>query len=241
MLHGQKLGCGSQVVIPKIMMNGLEVPKIFARASVKRQQAIAEKTGAGTIRAKEVIGRRSQREVSDSTLFVDSHPAPVIGAANVLPGILRPGVVTKFAGVGNGMKDPDHLPAEHVIGTNIARRGSVLFPSGRTQNQEILKDPSWAAGLNGPNRLRITTQALPQIGTAMVAERIHQLAGARVQRMEHVVGGVEEAAVAAILALPVIDSAVGDASGNAVVVNPDLLAGHSVESNRGIIFPHHVH
>jgi hypothetical protein len=41
----------------------------------------------------------------------------------------------------------------------------------------------------------------------MVAEPIHQLAGARIQRMKHVGGGVEEAAVAAIFALPVIEAA----------------------------------
>src|ERR1700691_3542368 len=152
------------------MMNGLEMPKIFARAGVERQQAIAEKTGARAIRTIKVIGGRSQRKVSDPALFVDRHPTPVVGAANILPGIFRPAIVTKLSGVGNGMKDPDHFSGEHVIGANIAWRRSVLFSCAGTQNQEILEDPSRAAGLNGPDGLRITAQALPQIGTAMVSE-----------------------------------------------------------------------
>ena len=75
----------------------------------------------------------------------------------------------------------------------------------------------------------------------MVAEGIHQLAGARVEGVKDVVAGVEEPAVAAIFALPIIDAAVGNASGSAVVVNPNFLAGLGVEGDRSVIFPHHVH
>src|SRR6202161_1475201 len=111
-------------------MNGLEMPQIFSRAGIERQQAIAEEAGTGTVGAIEIIGRRSQWKVRDPALFIDRHPAPVVGAANIRPGIFRPGIVTKFAGMGNGMKDPHHLSAEHVVGTNIAWRRSVLFSSG---------------------------------------------------------------------------------------------------------------
>src|ERR1700733_3592359 len=169
------------------MMNGLEMPKVFSRAGVECQEAVTEETGAGTIRAIKIIGWRSQRNVRDSALFVDRHPAPVVGAANILPGIFRPGIVAKLPGMGNGMKDPDHLSREYVIGTNIAGRRSVLFSSRRAKYQEILKNPSQAARLNDPDGLRISAQAFLQIDTAMVAKRIHQRAGARIERMKHVV------------------------------------------------------
>src|SRR5450631_67344 len=101
------------------MMHGLKVPKILSRAGIERQQAVAEQTCAGTIGAIEIIGRGSQRKIGDAAFFVDRHPTPVIGPADVFPGILRPSIVTQFSGVGNSMKDPDHLAGEDVKSTNI--------------------------------------------------------------------------------------------------------------------------
>src|ERR1700722_2420915 len=98
------------------------MPKIFSRSGIERQQAVAEETGAGTIGAIEIVSRGSQWKVGDSTLFVDRHPTPVVGPADVLPGVFGPGIVAKFARVRNGMKNPNHLAGKNVIGANIARR-----------------------------------------------------------------------------------------------------------------------
>src|SRR5690606_37423971 len=41
LVHGNELWSGRQVIIPKIMMHGLEMPKPFARSCVQCQQAVA--------------------------------------------------------------------------------------------------------------------------------------------------------------------------------------------------------
>src|ERR1700722_5083863 len=143
------------------------MPKIFSRSGVERQQAIAEETGAGTIGAIEIVSRGSQWKVGDSALFIDRHPTPVVGPADVLPGVFRPGIVAKFAGMGNGMKNPDHLAGEDVIGPNIARRGVVLLTGCGTQNQQIFEYPARAPGFDGTHFLRIAAQTFTQINVAV--------------------------------------------------------------------------
>src|SRR3984957_2552217 len=223
------------------MMHGLERPKILPRSGIESQQTVAEETGAGTIGAIEIVSRGSQREIGDAALFIDRHPTPVVGPAYVLPGVFGPGIVTKFAGVRDGMKNPDHLARENVIGPNITWRGVVFFSGCRAQNQQVFEYPARGPGFNGTHCLRIAAQAFTQIDVAVIAKAVHRFAGAGIKRMKDVVRGIEEPAVAAIFAFPVIDAAVGDISWRAVVVNPNFLSRQCVQGHRGVILPHHVH
>ena len=108
--HGDELRRRHVVEIPEIVMHGLEMPEPFAGARVERQQAVGEEIRAVPIRAVEIVGRRSGRDVDDAALLVDRHRAPVVRAAGVLVGVLRPGLVAELAGHRDGVKLPDLLP-----------------------------------------------------------------------------------------------------------------------------------
>src|ERR1035437_3451373 len=106
MTYGQQLRSRHVVVVPKIMMNRLEMPQAFSRAGIQRQQAVAEQVIALPVAAVEVVGRRSGRDVNNAALLIKAHVAPIIGGSDVLPGILRPSLVTELARVRNSVELP---------------------------------------------------------------------------------------------------------------------------------------
>src|SRR5579863_7436332 len=104
------------------MVRGLEMPKIFTRASVEREDAIRKKVRTVSIRAIKIISRRSGGEIGNAALLVNRDLTPGICSASILPGTRGPGVVPILAGMGDCMKDPCHFSADDVVGTQIARR-----------------------------------------------------------------------------------------------------------------------
>ena len=98
------------VVIPDIVMNHLEMPEALAGAGIERKQAIAEQIGALSVGAVEVVFGTADGNVDDAALLIDGEFAPGVCAADRFPGIFRPGVVSEFAGMRNGVEDPDQLP-----------------------------------------------------------------------------------------------------------------------------------
>ena len=147
-LHGEQLRAGDEVVVPEVVMDGLEVPQALAGARVEREQAVAEQVRADAVGAVEIVGRRAGREVGDAALLVDGDLAPGVGAADVLPGVLRPGVVAELARMRNGVERPDQLAGEDVVRAEIAGRRSVAFAGRRAQDDQVLEDAPGRAGLN---------------------------------------------------------------------------------------------
>jgi hypothetical protein len=69
-----------------------------------------------------IIKRRgSKRKVNDASFFVYSYLAPGVYTTNVLISILRPGFITKLAGMRNSMKYPGKLTCNYVISPKVAR------------------------------------------------------------------------------------------------------------------------
>ena len=62
---GQQLGRGREVVVPEIVVDGLEVPEPLARSRVEREQAVAEQVVAGAIAAVEIVRGRAGRHEDD--------------------------------------------------------------------------------------------------------------------------------------------------------------------------------
>ena len=93
------------------------------RAS-RARRAVAEEVGADAIGAVEVVRGRAGGKVGDAALFVDGDFAPGVDAADVLPGVFRPGFVAEFAGVWDGVKSPDEFAGEDVVGAEVP--GEVL-------------------------------------------------------------------------------------------------------------------
>src|ERR1700675_3116236 len=100
------------------MMYGLEKPKPLAGSQVQSQEAISKQAGADAVAAPVVIGRRSQRKISDPSFFVDREFAPRVHSADVLPRVLVPDVVAELAWMRESVEAPNHLAGQHVKGAN---------------------------------------------------------------------------------------------------------------------------
>ncbi len=113
--HGEQLRRGGQVVVPDVVVHGLEVPEALAGARVEREQRVAEEVGALAIAAEHVVGRRAEREVGDPAPLVDRDLAPRVHAAGPLPCALGPGVVAELARVRDRVEGPHQLAGDDVV------------------------------------------------------------------------------------------------------------------------------
>src|SRR5882724_78145 len=127
MAERKKLWRAGIVVVPDIVMHHLEMPQALASARVEGQQAIAEEVGAGTVRAVEIVFGAGGGHVDNTALLVERKLSPAIHAANVFPGVFRPGIGTKLAGARDRVKGPHKRAGKDVVGTDVARRRGVSF------------------------------------------------------------------------------------------------------------------
>ena len=78
----------------------------------------------GAIGAVPIGGRRAGRSVNDAALGIERHTHPAIRRAAVRPRLLRPGVVTEFSGMRDGVKRPAQRLAAR-LGVRPARRDEL--------------------------------------------------------------------------------------------------------------------
>src|SRR5262249_928538 len=147
-------------------------------------------------------------EVGDPAFFVNRDFAPRVHAARSLPCIFRPGVTAELAGAGNRVECPDQLAAQDVISAQIARRIAVSFAGSGSHNDQVLEHPAGRSALDITNRFRIPPEPFPQIDASVLAERVDGDAGLEIDLLEIAVGGEDEAAIGAVLALPVIEASI---------------------------------
>src|SRR6185437_16126322 len=104
MLDGDERRWSGQIAIPKVVPYGLKMPDALAGFGVQRNKRVRKQIVAQAIRAIEIESSRTGWGENDSALDVEAHARPVVHAADILPGIFRPGIVAEFAGVRNGVK-----------------------------------------------------------------------------------------------------------------------------------------
>src|SRR6185295_13350349 len=117
----------------------------------------AKEIGAETVDAVEIVGRRSERNVSDAALRIDGHLSPVIVAANVFPCILRPGVVAELSGTRYGVKGPCQFAVADVVGTNVSRRRKVSFTCCAAEDEKVFENLAGSVRLDIPDRGRVAS------------------------------------------------------------------------------------
>ena len=234
MLHRCQLRRGSRIVVPDIVMHGLEMPQIFAGARIESEQAVGEQIVARAIAAIQFIFGGRDRKIRDAALLVDGDLTPHIHAAHVLVGVLWPRVVPEFALTRNRVEHPCQLARAHVKRAQIARRRQITFAGKASENDQIFENP---AGSSGGQRNRRAVDPDLQIQLAVIREGIHGLSRQRVDGVQVPARGDEDAAVFAVFALPVVRAALpGDsapaAAAGAERMHPQLFAGRRVESNQ---------
>src|SRR6185312_6921006 len=198
-----------QVVVPEVVVNDLEMPEALAGARVERQQRIAEEVVALAIGTIEVEAWSAERNERDAMFRVDGHFAPTMDAANGLPRVGRPGVVTGFPGVRDRVELPDQLPCANVVRMDIGRVRVVAGASrGQWDNHQIFEDTAGVAGLERAGRVAVESYA--EVAAPVAAEAFDRLAGTGVDSREIPAVDIEQAAVGAVGAFPVIGAARAD-------------------------------
>src|SRR5260370_24541745 len=97
MFYSEQLRRYREIVVPQIVMDGLEVPQALARARIQRQQRIAKQVVPFAVASVEIVARGPQREICDAPFLVDRQLAPVVHAAAGLSGFGTPTLLTQFS------------------------------------------------------------------------------------------------------------------------------------------------
>ena len=88
--------------------------------------------------------------------LVERHPRPAVGAAAVLPGVLRPGVVAELAGMRDGVKRPAQGAGAHVVRADVAGRRRQSLADAAADDHQVLVDDTRA---RQPDALRLRIAA----------------------------------------------------------------------------------
>ena len=219
-------------------MDHLEVPQPLARPCVERDERVAEQIRAVPVGAVEVVSRRAGGKENDAALGIDGELAPCIGAADVFPGIRRPGVVAEFTGMRDGVEPPRLFAGDDVVRANVAGRREVALAGRGAEDDQVLEDLSRIRRLDPCERRGIPRVALFEVDRAVRSEREDRLPGPRIDRLEVVVALEQQPAVLSIAALPVVDAARRNSL--QVGVNPDFSAGRRVECDQRGVSSQHV-
>jgi len=206
------------------------VPLQCARLRVERHRRVAEQVVAGPVAAVVVHAGTADRQIDEAALFVHGQrERPHVVAGAILPAVVAPRVVARFAGAGNGVEVPYLLAAARVVGVHVA-----LFPPAR---REVRAD----VALAGPEEVGSHQHDVPvehghagvrdlEIDVAAVAERGVERAGVGTQGHQLSEAGEEDARAQRPVARPVGDAA---ERGEPVrqLVAPDLLPGLRLEGD----------
>src|SRR5262249_49417585 len=103
-----------QVEIPHVVMDQLMEPLQLSRIRIESKKRVGIKVLAGY----GMICVSCWREY-DSSLFIDNHRRPDVGAASVLPGIPGPVFMVWFSRLRDDMKIPNELPCDGVPCANV--------------------------------------------------------------------------------------------------------------------------
>src|SRR5262249_33342884 len=146
---GQELRRGRVVVVEDVVVDHLEVPDAPAGPGIQRNQAVAEEIRARSIGAVEVVFRTARRDVDDAAGGVDRELGPGVGAADRLPRVLRPRVVSELAFARDRVERPDEATGTDVVRAHVAGRRVVLLIGRRAENDQVLEHAAGRRRLHG--------------------------------------------------------------------------------------------
>src|SRR4030095_12394151 len=95
-------------------MHELEVPLALAGLQVDADEAFGEEVVAGAMAAVVIGGRRFDRKITETELFIDRDLRPHADVAVARPRFLEPRVVAEITRARNRVELPDHLAGADV-------------------------------------------------------------------------------------------------------------------------------
>ena len=97
-----------------------------------------------------IAGGKLDRQIGHVQVFVYGDLRPCAGVAGVGPGILLPGVDSKFAGPRNRVENPEALAGAHVKAAHKTFHiglafGHVAVQHGGAHDDDVVRDGVWNA------------------------------------------------------------------------------------------------
>src|SRR5262249_25732315 len=119
-------GCWRQVVVPQLVMDGLEIPLQFSRGRVHCDQRVSEEIVAGPISAVEIRSWPAHRQIENATFFINSQREGPHVVSGALPcaGLDRfgfePGFGPRLFAAGQCVKSPKLFAGARIIAMRVA-------------------------------------------------------------------------------------------------------------------------
>src|SRR5271165_1511020 len=190
----------------------------------------------------EVVARwQFDREIDQVELFVGGDLSPDASVAGVGPGIVQPGLDSEFAGLRDGVKDPQTFSGVYVVAANVAFDVLVAFRNAAgamrgADDDDVVGDHGRGVQADvGAQGVDLLVVVFLEIDRAVFAEAGDGDAGFRVERDQAIARGDVEDALFAV-AGPVRQAAAGElARGGASAIafvlemHPEHFAGRGVE------------
>src|SRR5579862_2047035 len=104
------------------MPNGLKMPDALPGLGIQGNQAVRKQIVANAIGTIEIGCCRSGRNVYNAAPGIECHAGPIVRTPTVRPRIFRPGVVTVFIRMRNGMERPAKFARAYVVSAYVAWR-----------------------------------------------------------------------------------------------------------------------
>ena len=202
------------------------MPDPLSRLGIQGNQRVSKQIIANAISAIEVKNSRSGGHIDNATIDIDRHAGPVVGGPGIFPRVLRPGVITKLARVGNGVERPAQGSGAYIKGSNVPGRRRVGFGVCPADNDQILVDTPGRGELDGLLLVRLA-QSFAQVDSSLLTKTGNRLTGGCIERVEIIACPGEDAALMAIG--PIRDAAAQHASFKIGLEFPDQLAGGRIE------------
>ncbi len=213
---GAEPGSKSQVSCRTIWKCQRYLPVSASSATIELPKRLAP----WPIAAVEVIARRADRQVDEPERGIDADETPGVRSGAVLPAVPFPRVVTELARLRHVVELPHHLAGPQIPGARVAgipkRR---RFLHARAGDDEILVDLRRRRQADIAVREAVG-DPLAEIHHAVVAERRHGHAGARIEADEQPAGHEQDHRRRGAVARPVLHAAIRHGGGT--LVNPEL-------------------
>ena len=207
------------------------MPAAFARRGVEGEHAIGEQIRPDAIAAPVIVGGRAGAAEDEAALDIEREAAPRVGAADGFPRVGRPRLVTKFAGVRDGVENPAALPGADIERADVARRrGTRTFADDGPHDDQIAVDHARCRRADGEEK-DVLVEAFAQVDEAAFSKARRRFSGRGIEAEEMARGGIEDAAGGPIgpIREAAIHAAGGFAGGGLRIKLPQLAPRRGVE------------
>ena len=140
---------------------------------------------------------------------------------------MRPGVVAKFAGLRNGVKNPAKLSGANVEGANVAGRSGKSFRIAAADDDQVFENQAGTGEVNGIGGSRFAAEIFAKVDASGIAEIGNGFAGGGVERVKKIRDADEDASVGT--GTPIGEAAIRLGTFDAGIEFPEEFSGGGVE------------